>query len=87
MVGKPGDGIRSLKSTPFFRITNFELYVQPNAFIAAFGLSCFIGAVGYIAYMKHKYENMGYYVSVDQDGQEHFQKKKSKWDWNVTLVL
>ena len=80
MESRPGDGIRSIKTSQAFRVTNFELYMKPNVFIMAFGLSCFAGAVGYIAYMKNKYENMGYYVSLDEDGQEHFEKKKSKWD-------
>ncbi|KAJ8708038.1 hypothetical protein PYW08_010404 [Mythimna loreyi] len=80
MTEQPGDGIRSLKTSPAFRVTNFELYVKPNVFIMGFGLTCFGMAIGYIAYMKAKYESMGYYVSLDQDGQEYFEKKKSKWD-------
>jgi len=48
----------------------------------ALGLSAFIGTVGYIAYMRHKYEGMGYYTAVvDEEGQEAFVKKKSRWDW------
>ncbi|KAJ8706061.1 hypothetical protein PYW07_010838 [Mythimna separata] len=77
---QPGDGIRSLKTSSAFRVSNFELYVKPNVFIMAFGLTCFGAAIGYIAYMKSKYEAMGYYVTMDQEGQEHFEKKKSKWD-------
>jgi len=47
----------------------------------ALGLSAFIGTVGYIAYMRHKYEGMGYYTAVvDEEGQEAFVKKKSRWD-------
>ena len=26
---RPGDGLRSIKSTNIFRIVNFELYVKP----------------------------------------------------------
>lgn len=44
------------------------------------GATCFALAVGYIAYMRTKYESMGYYAAVDKDGVEVFEKKKSKWD-------
>lgn len=37
-------------------------------------------SVGYIMYMRTKYEGMGYYTTVGQDGEEQFVKKKSKWD-------
>lgn len=44
------------------------------------GLVCLVGAAGYIAYMRSKYEDMGYYSAVAADGSEQFVKKKSKWD-------
>lgn len=44
------------------------------------GLVCLLTATGYIAYMRHKYEDMGYYSAVQADGTEQFVKKKSKWD-------
>lgn len=44
------------------------------------GVTCFGLTLGYIAYMRHKYESMGYYAAIDQDGKEVFEKKKSKWD-------
>lgn len=38
------------------------------------------GSLGYIAYMRHKYESLGYYVAVQPDGKQAFVKKQSKWD-------
>ncbi|XP_026764475.1 small integral membrane protein 8 [Galleria mellonella] len=77
---KPGDGLRSLRSTTAFRVINFELYAKPNIVIMGIGLTCFGIALGYIAYMRSKYESMGYYAAVDKDGKEIFEKRKSKWD-------
>ncbi|XP_055377229.1 small integral membrane protein 8 [Condylostylus longicornis] len=77
---KPGDGIRSLRTSTAFRALNFELYAKPNAIIMAIGCVCFATALGYIAYMRSKYEDMGYYAAVQPDGTEVFTKKKSRWD-------
>lgn len=44
------------------------------------GLVAIVGCASYIAYMRSKYENLGYYAAIDKDGVEHFTKKKSKWD-------
>ncbi|KAI5632546.1 hypothetical protein NE865_14766 [Phthorimaea operculella] len=77
---KPGEGIRSMRSTTAFRVVNFELYAKPNIVVMSIGLTCFGLALGYLAYMRTKYENMGYYAAVNQEGKEVFEKKKSKWD-------
>ncbi|GJQ86445.1 hypothetical protein Trydic_g10352 [Trypoxylus dichotomus] len=61
---KPGDGIRSLPTSKLFRVVNFELYTKPNAVIMGLGL---IGLAGY-------------YAAIQENGQEQFLKKKSKWD-------
>lgn len=45
-----------------------------------FGLIALGGTIGYIAWMRHKYEALGYYVAVQNDGTEIFTKKKSKWE-------
>ncbi|XP_057672685.1 small integral membrane protein 8 [Diorhabda carinulata] len=76
----PGDGLRSVRTTALFRAVNFELYTKPNAFIMGLGLMAIAGCAGYIAYMRSKYEGMGYYGALKEDGTEHFEKKKSKWD-------
>ncbi|XP_026484319.1 small integral membrane protein 8 [Vanessa tameamea] len=77
---KPGDGIRSMRSSTAFRVVNFELYAKPNIVIMSIGLTCFGLALGYIAYMRHKYESMGYYSAINEEGKETFEKKKSKWE-------
>ncbi|KAE8737419.1 hypothetical protein FOCC_FOCC017114 [Frankliniella occidentalis] len=76
----PGDGIRSLKTSNVFRVVNFELYAKPNRIIMTIGLCAMAGSLAYIAYMRHKYEGMGYYVAVSDNGEESFVKKKSRWD-------
>ncbi|KAF7287156.1 small integral membrane protein 8 [Rhynchophorus ferrugineus] len=77
---KPGDGIRSLRTSNLFRAVNFELYAKPNMVIMGLGLTALAGCLGYIAYMRHKYESLGYYGALKEDGSEEFLKKKSKWD-------
>ncbi|CAB3237179.1 unnamed protein product [Arctia plantaginis] len=77
---KPGDGIRSMRSTTAFKVINYELYAKPNIVVMSIGAACFGLALGYIAYMRSKYESMGYYSAVDKDGKEIFEKRKSKWD-------
>ncbi|CAO1394992.1 unnamed protein product [Diamesa hyperborea] len=76
----PGDGLRSLKSTLGFRAINFELYAKPNIVIMVIGVISITSVFGYIAWMRHKYEGMGYYTAVQEDGTEVFTKKKSRWD-------
>ncbi|KAJ9590741.1 hypothetical protein L9F63_016257 [Diploptera punctata] len=76
----PGDGLRSLRSTGVFRAVNFELYAKPNIVIMSLGLAAMGICVCYMAYMRTKYENMGYYTAIDQQGGETFVRKKSKWD-------
>lgn len=44
------------------------------------GLVAFAGTLGYIAYMRSKYESQGYYAALQPDGTEIFQKRKSKWE-------
>ncbi|XP_034103602.1 small integral membrane protein 8 [Drosophila albomicans] len=76
----PGEGIRSMRSTSVFRLINFELYTKPNKIIMGIGLLAVTGVFGYIAYMRHKYEDLGYYVAVKENGREEFVKKKSNWE-------
>lgn len=51
-----------------------------NAIIMGIGLVCLLGATGYIAYMRSKYDSMGFYSEMAADGTEQFVKRKSKWD-------
>lgn len=41
---------------------------------------CFAGTLGYIMYMRSKYESQGYYAAMQSDGTEVFKKRSSKWD-------
>lgn len=59
------------------RLPNF--YFQNKA-IMALGIVGILGCSLYIMYMRKKYEGMGYYAAVAEDGTEYFEKKKSKWD-------
>lgn len=77
---RPGDGIRSMRSTNVFRAINFELYAKPNAVIMGLGLVAIGITFGYIAYMRSKYEGLGYYSAIQEDGKEVFVKRKSKWE-------
>jgi len=76
----PGEGIRSLRTTSLFRAVNFELYAKPNMVIMVIGTVCFAGVLGYITYMRSKYEGQGYYAAVQEDGSKIYTKKKSKWN-------
>ncbi|XP_022205922.1 small integral membrane protein 8 [Nilaparvata lugens] len=77
---RPGDGLRSLKTSTAFRLLNFELYATPNKVVMAFGLAAMGLCTGYIFYMRKKYEAQGYYPAVAEDGKEMYRKKVSKWD-------
>lgn len=46
----------------------------------AIGLLALSGSMIYIAYMRNKYESLGYYSAIRENGEEHFVRKKSKWD-------
>lgn len=56
------------------------LFFVQNVIVMALGLTCFGGVCGYIAYMRYKYESMGYYGAVQSDGTEVYTKRRSKWD-------
>lgn len=45
------------------------------------GLIGFGGVLGYIAYMRSKYESQGYYAALQEDGTEVYAKRRSKWEW------
>ncbi|XP_058826186.1 small integral membrane protein 8 [Topomyia yanbarensis] len=79
-TSSPGDGIRSMRSTNVFRAINFELYAKPNVVIMGLGVVAIGITFGYIAYMRSKYEGLGYYTAVQEDGKELFVKRKSKWE-------
>lgn len=45
-----------------------------------FGIAAILGCSAYIAYMRKKYHDMGYYSAINNEGKEIFVKKTSKWD-------
>ncbi len=55
-------------------------FLLQNKFIMTIGLLAITACSGYLLYMRTQYENMGYYVAVKEDGSEHLQQKKSRWD-------
>lgn len=44
------------------------------------GVVSFGSVLGYIAYMRSKYESQGYYGAIQPDGTEVYTKRRSKWD-------
>lgn len=58
---------------------NFFSKLQ-NKIVMVLGLVAIAGCAGYLTYMKTKYENMGYYVAVREDGSKQLHTKKSRWD-------
>lgn len=46
----------------------------------AIGLVSITSVFGYIAWMRYKYESLGYYTAIKDDGTEVFVKKKSRWE-------
>lgn len=75
----PGDGLRSLRSTMLFRAVNYELYVKPNNVIMFIGAVTMLSSIGYIVYMRQKFDRKEYYNAVAEDGSVVLTKKKSKW--------
>jgi len=75
-----GDGIRSMETSSVFRTLNFELYVKPNKYFMAFGITAISCCVGYLAYMKHQHREQGLYTAIDDNDQMYLTKKRSKWD-------
>ncbi|CAB3365761.1 Hypothetical predicted protein [Cloeon dipterum] len=68
-----------MRSSTLFRITNFELYTRPNKVVMALGLLGLTISVGYMAYMRSQYEQMGLYTAVDSEGQQTLMKRQSRW--------
>jgi len=38
------------------------------------------GFLGYVTYVRHKYEQLGYYLAYREDGSKEFVKKRSNWE-------
>jgi hypothetical protein len=57
--------------------TNISLF--QNVVIMALGLIGLSISVGYMAYMRTKYEKMGLYSAVDDSGQQVLRQRTSRW--------
>lgn len=44
------------------------------------GIVSIVSVFGYIGWMNYKFEGLGYYKAVKEDGSEVFEKKKSRWE-------
>uniref|UniRef100_A0A1B0DCV6 Small integral membrane protein 8 n=1 Tax=Phlebotomus papatasi TaxID=29031 RepID=A0A1B0DCV6_PHLPP len=74
------EGGLKIKLYKYTHSSDFPKRIFETHVIMAIGVVCILGATGYIAYMRSKYEGMGYYSAVQSDGTEVFTKKQSKWD-------
>jgi len=77
---KPGDGLRSVRTTGVFRAVNFELYAKPNRFVMAVGLIAISGCIGYLTWMRQQHKEMNVYTALDENDQLYLRQKKSRWD-------
>ena len=73
---QPGNGLRSLKTTPGFALFNFELYARPNKAVMLFGVAALTGCVAFLAYMNVSAENKRNIEVSDTS----ISKQLSKWD-------
>jgi len=77
---KPGDGIRSLKTSNLFRNVNFELYARPNKYMMTFGICAFTFCIGYMVYMKENMRKERAYTVLNDNDELVLTKKKSRWE-------
>lgn len=54
--------------------------ILSDVVIMGIGLVSITSVFGYIAWMRYKYEDLGYYSAIKDDGTEVFEKKKSRWE-------
>lgn len=82
---RPGDGIRSLQSSTAFRAVNFELYVQKNNKIMAFGIISMTCITAYFAHMKATTENKELDAEYDKlygPGAATYMRERKVNTWN-----
>lgn len=60
-------------------LIKLKLFLK-NIVVMTLGLIGFGSVLGYIAYMRSKYESQGYYAAVQEDGTEVYAKRRSKWE-------
>jgi hypothetical protein len=59
--------------------TNSGFAIFQNNIVMGLGLLGISISLGYLAYMRHKYEQMGLYTAVDSEGQQTLHKRESRW--------
>ncbi|KRF84594.1 uncharacterized protein Dvir_GJ26825 [Drosophila virilis] len=67
-------------STNILKFINAELNTPQNKVLLGLGVVAGAGAFGYITYVRHKYERLGYYMALREDGRTEFIKKTSNWE-------
>lgn len=75
-------GLRHARTTSVFRIVNFELFAKPNKRVMGLGGFVFLGACGYLFYMRmtDEYKDKPTYTTMNEDGSFTRRIKPSKWD-------
>lgn len=73
-------GFRDLGATTLFRITNFELFVKPNKYVMAFGLTTFSICCGYLFYMNLNYDDQLRKQNAILHQEHQAEQVKSRWD-------
>lgn len=62
-------------------LKRFQTFFFQNKIIMVLGLASVSFTFGYLIYMRHQYEKMGYYPAVAEDGRhEVYKQRQSKWD-------
>ncbi|XP_033122386.1 small integral membrane protein 8-like [Anneissia japonica] len=79
---KTKPGLSGVRTTNFFRVFNFELFVKPNKVVMGLGLTAITGCVCYIAYMNAMSENKQdqLYEQFNEDGTTRIRRRTSRWD-------
>ncbi|GAB6023324.1 hypothetical protein CHUAL_008127, partial [Chamberlinius hualienensis] len=61
-------GLRNAQTTNLFRVMNFELFVKPNKYVMAMGITAISLCVGYLAYLNVQKDNKAVYEGINEDG-------------------
>lgn len=75
-------GLRHAKTTNIFRVVNFELFAKPNKRVMGLGTFVFLGACGYLLYMRmtDEYKDKPTYTTLNEDGSFTRRIRTSKWE-------
>lgn len=73
-------GIPSMGGTNVFKRVQAELNTTQNKVLLGLTVAAAAGFLGYVTYVRHKYEQLGYYLAFREDGTKQFVKKRSNWE-------